>query len=722
MGDDLKKYRDSLKAEESSVPTARSLLRLIRKPRIAIPAVACLLALCAAGAWFFHRQSKIRWAREQAIPEVQRLRLTPELGFTNHPKAYKLAVEAERYIPGDAVLSRELSLCSAKINIKTEPPGAAVYMKEAYPPDAEWQYLGVSPIENIRLPVGYFWWRMEKQGYETALAVAPTSQVNLKSERGFVPYDVRRVLDPAGKLPPGMVRVLGAGTPAGQLDDFFIDKYEVTNKQYKAFVDGGGYRDRKYWKHKFIKDGRELRWEEATAEFRDQTGRPGPSTWQAGDHAKGQEDYPVSGISWYEAAAYAEYAGKSLPSMYHWARARGQLTPVWGGSGDGWLGAVSNFKGEGPAPVGSYRGMNAFGTYDMAGNVREWCWNETKDGRVIRGGAWDDAIYMMSYVSQAPAFDRSPKNGFRCTVYPDRSKIPDKAFEPFTVATAEFHKQKRVPVPDSVFQVYKQQFAYDKTSLEAKVESRKESSGDWIQERVTIDAAYGGERLPLHLFLPKRGAPPYQTVIYFPGSGSAYELSSKDLERYREFEVLLSFIVKSGRAVVYPIYKGTFERRVYDIDAMYREQVSRRFMEYNIQLVKDFRRGVDYLETRPDVDSKKLAYLGYSWGGTLAPLIIANEERVRASVLVVGGYGQRVRSEVDLMDCIARVRIPTLMLNGKYDMTMPFDTAVKPMFDTLGTPKEHKRLVVYDMDHFVPHNELVKETLAWLDRYLGPVK
>ena len=106
----------------------------------------------------------------------------------------------------------------------------------------------------------------------------------------------------------------------------------------------------------------------------------------------------------------------------------------------------------------------------------------------------------------------------------------------------------------------------------------------------------------------------------------------------------------------------------------------------------------------------------------MAPLIIANEGRVRASVLVVGGYRQRTRPEVDELNYMPRVRIPTLMLNGKYDMAFPFDTTVKPMFDLLGTPKEHKRLIVYEWDHFVPHNELVKETLAWLDRYLGPVK
>ncbi len=70
-----------------------------------------------------------------------------------------------------------------------------------------------------------------------------------------------RVLDKKGSIPPGMVRVSGAKTDIGELDDFYIDKYEVTNKQYKEFINNGGYRNKKYWKQKFIKDGRELTWE-----------------------------------------------------------------------------------------------------------------------------------------------------------------------------------------------------------------------------------------------------------------------------------------------------------------------------------------------------------------------------------------------------------------------------------------------------------------------------
>ena len=64
------------------------------------------------------------------------------------------------------------------------------------------------------------------------------------------------------------------------------------------------------------------------ARFVDQTGRPGPAEWQAGNYPEGQADYPVSGISWYEAAAYAEFAGKSLPTETHWALATGASTPL----------------------------------------------------------------------------------------------------------------------------------------------------------------------------------------------------------------------------------------------------------------------------------------------------------------------------------------------------------------------------------------------------------
>jgi len=68
------------------------------------------------------------------------------------------------------------------------------------------------------------------------------------------------------------------------------------------------------------------------------------------------------------------------------------------------------------------------------------------------------------------------------------------------------------------------------------------------------------------------------------------------------------------------------------------------------------------------------------------------------------------------------VKSPTLMLNGRYDTINPLETQIKPMFDLLGTPATNKKLVLYETDHIPPVNEMIRETLAWLDRYLGPVK
>ena len=72
---------------------------------------------------------------------------------------------------------------------------------------------------------------------------------------------------------------------------------------------------------------------------------------------------------------------------------------------------------------------------------------------------------------------------------------------------------------------------------------------------------------------------------------------------------------------------------------------------------------------------------------------------------------------------MTRVRIPTLMLSGKYDLHgYPYETSVKPFFELLGAPPEHKSLVLCETDHFIPKNILIRESLAWLDRYFGPVK
>lgn len=323
--------------------------------------------------------------------------------------------------------------------------------------------------------------------------------------------------------------------------------------------------------------------------------------------------------------------------------------------------------------------------------------------------------------SQLPPFDRSAQNGFRCTIYIDPEQIPPATFASVkAMEVPDFRKAK--PVSDSVYEIYREQFSYDKRDLNARVEWRNETSKEWIQEKISFDAAYENERVIGYLFLPKNSSSPFQTIIYFPTGDPIFTRSSKDMDKHVEF---MPFIPKNGRAFFFPVYKGTFERGNDALNEVFSEMLfenSHQYAELFIKIVKDFRRSIDYLETRSDIDHQNLAFLGWSWGAVNGPVITAIEDRLKTSILRQGGMFGKNRPEVDPINYVGRVKIPTLMLNGRYDMSIPFDQCVKPMFELLGTPQGQKELKIYDSDHTIPTAEFIKETLRWLDKYLGPVK
>jgi len=691
--------------------------RKFAAPKFLIPVITIFLACIILGiVWFFNRKAKIRWAREELIPKIGQMIENNDV-WRNLVEPYRLAVEAEAVLGEDPDLDAIFSQCARYIDIITEPAGVSVYMKEYIDPDAEWTFLGLTPLDSMRVPVGIFRWKMEKEGYETLLAAASTW--NMPISMG---YDLERILHKEGSIPKGMVHVNATDIGIGSVGDFFIGRYEVTNQEYKEFIDAGGYQNQEYWKHPVLKDGNKLTWEQAMREFVDQSEQPGPSTWIGGDYPDGEGDYPVSGVSWYEASAYAEYAGMSLPTAYHWAVASGRFTPMIRApqlGGFAVLAPFCNFGGQGPVEVGGLSGITAYGAYDMAGNVREWCSNETKAGRVIRGGSWEDNTYEFGNLRQAPVMDRSRKNGIRLAFYPDSGSVPQEAFEPVQITLpADISEIK--PVPDDIYRVYKEQFGYDPSELNTVLEYSVESPGGWIREKISFDAAYGDDRVTAYLFLPENVSPPYQTVIYFPGSASTYTPSSQDIEDYYEFPMFLSYLVRNGRAVLYPVYKGTFERGKPELTAIHGGDNSHAYTEFLIQLVKDFRRCIDYLETRPDIDSSKIAFYGMSWGAIMGSIIPAVEERLSVSVLLAGGLRLKGRPEANATNYASRVKIPTLMLNGMYDSIL--EEGIEIMFDMLGTPGEHKKLILYETDHIPPRVEYIKETLDWLDKYLGPVR
>jgi dienelactone hydrolase len=678
------------------------------RKKILLPAIFIGLAVCVAAIIILNHRAKVNWANEKALSDIEKF-----YEESNYIETFNIATKAERFIPENTELKDWLPKVVTWLTVLTDPPGADVYIKKYSDTAGVWKKMGQTPLDSIKVPVATFYrFRIEKTGYETVFAVTRTGIDTLS-----------RKLFKLGTIPAGMVYVDGYWDEVKNTfnteNGFFFDKYEITNKQYKEFLDKGSYRNSEYWKNEFIKEGKKLTWEEAMAEFTDKTGRQGPSTWEAGDYPDGQDDYPVSGVSWYEAAAYAEFAGKVLPTGDHWDSGAGFYEfPVMSYVAPE-IFPLSNFGAKGPAPVGHYSNISCYGALDMAGNVREWNWNETNFGRVISGGGWSDEDYMYMEWSQLPPFDRSPMNGFRCALYLDKEKIPVTAFRLIEMALRGNMDYSTVtPVPESIFRIYKNQFLYDKTDLSPLIEERDDGPEDWIVEKVSFNAAYGDERMIAYLFLPRHSSPPFQTLIFFPGSSA---IEARELGIEASVNGYLDFVLKSGRAAVFPVYFRTYERN--DGKNDYYPAESHQYTEALVKWVKDFSRTIDYLETRTDIDIGKLGFYGHSWGGRLAGIIPAVEDRLAVNIMIVGGFSNtKPYPEADGINYVPRIKIPTLMLNGRYDVSFPLKKSVMPFFNNLGTPEADKRLCIYETGHYVTKANRIREILNWCDKYLGPVK
>lgn len=743
--------RDGLLALAS--PGSSSDRPLVRRPPWLIPvAAAALLLVVCAGLWFVWRQRSVAWARS-AIVEAEKLAHAEK-----YFEAYELLRQAERYIPGDASVARLLPVVTDVLTVKTAPAGASVYLRR-YDPDRPADegprvLAGTTPIEGLSIGRADYVLEIEKDGFVPARRTISSALDRIQGAT-LGPADLRRrieTVEPESERPRvfldadapilidieliesslvpermvpvtgGEYRLLGYGRPSlatVRLDPYFIDAYEVSNADYREFVRAGGYLKKEYWRHPFNIDGRVLSWEEAMSRFRDRTGLPGPRNWSNQSFPDGESNHPVSEVSWYEAAAYAEFRGKRLPTIFQWEKAarNGAFTIADGfimpwGLGRSWQGrdARANYLGSGTDPVDSRPfGMSPFGCFNMAGNVSEWCVNAADAGYTTAGGSWKDPLYLFSSYGAFPGSFASNALGFRCVLVPGTAS-GDQGGMPLR---PEADVPRYTPPSDAEHAAMMRHYTYDRLPLDARVVEVVDAA-DWRREKIEFAGAAGSTAIA-YLYLPRNVAFPVQVIHYIPTDAAYLGFTVPD-----EVEVAAAPYIKSGRAVFAVVLEG-YRERPYPPGSPQPPMNSIAFRERVVRWATDHARGLDYLVTRSEIDASRIACFSMSVN-TRKITLVSIERRYRSVVMVGAGLMTTwtdMIPECNGANFASFMTAPKLMIHGRYDEVVPLRTEAEPLFALLREPKELK---VVDDGHIPPIETTVPIVNRWLDETMGPVR
>jgi dienelactone hydrolase len=272
-----------------------------------------------------------------------------------------------------------------------------------------------------------------------------------------------------------------------------------------------------------------------------------------------------------------------------------------------------------------------------------------------------------------------------------------------------------LPTTEAAFNGWLSHYQYDKTALDAKVIEVQETA-EWRREKITYRGAKD-KRAIAYLYLPRNSETPFQVIQFVP-AGDVY---GGYITVAESVEMMVTPFIKSGRAVFAVVFEG-FKEREWPADRVASEPSSVKRREMVVNRAIDLRRGLDYLETRGDVDAGRVAYYGFSAGAEDGVMFTAVERRYRSVVLVAAGLPKQCDSyiaEANPANFAPHIRAPKLMLSGRYDEAYPFKTEIEPLYKLLVEPK---KMVAYDSSHCPPLETAVPAVNSWLDETLGPVR
>jgi DNA-binding winged helix-turn-helix (wHTH) protein/formylglycine-generating enzyme required for sulfatase activity len=603
------------------------------------------------------------------------------------------------------------------VSIYTEPAGVPVAYRFASP-GTEWQSLGVTPITNLSLPRGHYKLRIGND----VLMDATNPGVTLNSanrEQRVITLPVESVPDGMAFIPGGKYR-LGAWGFVDEFDlgGFFIDRLEVSNRDYQEFVDAGGYQTPEYWQSLIdTSDGR-LTWEIIQNNFVDVTGQPGPGTWEQGRYPTGQQMLPVTGVSWYEANAYLAFRKKSLPAAHHWLRAA--LGPMeWKYPFASELVPRSNVGTTILLPVDRQSDAEVNGTFDMIGNAAEWTTLDSHGSKAVIGSSFLDPVWAYNFPQPLDPLQRPGNTGFRgmrTSTSSITGALPE--FPLFNDFSGSIQK-----VSDEEFAGIKHAFDYTAGTLDvSKVVLVGETAFEnWTRREILIPTGRQDDPLPVFLFIPRHFEAPYQSAIFLPPADSwspGFRSDSILIENYQ-----IDFVPRSGRVLIWPVYSGSHERYD-DYHADAGPERARLALERNRRVRDEVGRVIDYLENENEFDGSRVAVTALSYGATLTPFILATEPRISTAIIYSAGIAPPIpifaNPQNDPNVFWARVRQPVLLVNGRYDPIRPHEFVVRPLLDLLATPTDAKKLILYESGHWpLPRYLMMRDSLQWLDQYLG---
>lgn len=682
--------------------------RSIRFARMAaVAAAACVVVVLV-----MVREDARARAQEEAVAEAELL-----LVEDRYQAAYTvLAPHVGSSDPRVAGLLNEILLPAS---VFSAPAGLRVTYRFAEHGE-EWRELGITPVQARLLPRGHYKLKIG----ESLLMDATHPGVTLNSA-GVAPRTIELAPD---KVPDEMVFIPGGHYRLGawgfvealDLGGYLLDRQEVSNREYRDFVDSGGYQNPRYWEPLFADSAGALDWQVVRERFVDRTGRAGPAGWELGDYPAGSADLPVVGLSWYEASAYLAYRGKSLPSVHHWLRAA--LGPMeWKYPFAPVLVPRSNINAPALLPVHRNTDAEVSGAIDLIGNAGEWTASLHGAARLVVGSSFRDAAWAYNFPSPVDPLSRPDfvgVRGMRRTIA--SLALTNTQFDLFSDFTASVRS-----VSDEVFEGMQHRFAYTASTLGAGEGEVVEEMvfDDWIRRKIVLPTGRADDPLPVYVYLPRRHHPPYQAVVFFPPADSwapGFPAAKIAIEDYQ-----LDFLPRSGRALVWPVFSGSHER--YDnFHALTGPERAVLALERNGRIRDEMGRVIDYLAAEAQFDAARVSVLALSHGAMLASFVLATESRIAAAVLLSVGVAPPLpifaNPQNDPNVFWPRVRQPVLILNGRYDPIRPQQFLLAPLLQLLGTPAADKKGVLYDSGHWpLPRYQMMQDVTDWLDRHLGVV-